>query len=58
MTNKKNRQLYLKDLVKNCSKEFYAWNKNNFSILDLTKYNVEPERPETRSSGLCFIYNK
>jgi len=32
--------------------------KTNFSILDLTKYNVEPDRTETRSSGLCFIYNK
>lgn len=53
-----NRNLYFEYLIKNCSKEFYAWNTSNFSPLNTDNYIIEDERPVTRSNGLYFIYSK
>ena len=42
-----NRLYYLNNLVNRCEKEFYVWNSRSFEGLNLNKYHIEDERPQT-----------
>jgi hypothetical protein len=42
-----NRLYYLNNLVNKCEKEFYVWNSRSFEELNLNKYHIEDERPQT-----------
>ena len=45
--NMENRLYYLNNLVNKCEKEFYVWNSRSFEGLNLNKYHIEDERPQT-----------
>lgn len=49
-----NRLYYLNNLINECKKEFYTWNSRSFEGLNLKKYYIEEERPQTNYEG----YNK
>lgn len=42
-----NRLYYLNNLIDKCEKEFYVWNSRSFQGLNLSKYYIEDERPQT-----------
>lgn len=42
-----NRLYYLDNLVNKCKREFYVWNSRSFQGLNLNKYHIEDERPQT-----------
>lgn len=54
-----NRIEYLSRIIPNCKKEFYIWNSLSFEGLNLSKYIIEDEKPQTNYEGYNkFVYNK
>lgn len=53
-----NRFSYLNKIVAKCDKEFYVWNSLSFEGLNLDKYVIEEEKPQTNSRGKFnkFLY--
>lgn len=54
-----NRKEYFNKVICYCDKEFYVWNSNDLSDLNVDKYQIEDERPQTNKKGYNkFIYTK